>query len=72
MQRVPHFGTEGVTRTETSRLRPGADAVDVKRAYRRLVRDLHPDTNQAASTHERVHLSERFQRVTEAYKTLVA
>jgi hypothetical protein len=53
-------------------LRPGADAVDVKRAYRRLVRDLHPDTNQAASTHERMHLSERFQRVTEAYKTLVA
>lgn len=53
-------------------LRPGADATDVKRAYRRLVRDLHPDTNPSAAPHERVHLSERFRRVTEAYKTLVA
>lgn len=53
-------------------LRPGADPTDVKRAFRRLVRDLHPDTNLAASTGERQHLSERFQRVTEAYKTLVA
>jgi hypothetical protein len=53
-------------------LRLGADASDVKRAYRRLVRELHPDTNPQASTHEREHLSERFQRVTAAYRTLVA
>jgi DnaJ-class molecular chaperone len=53
-------------------LRQGADTSDVKRAYRRLVRELHPDTNPHASTHERVHLSERFQRVTAAYRTLVA
>ena len=53
-------------------LRPGADAGDVKRAYRRLVRDLHPDTNGATAPEERRHLSERFCQVTEAYKTLVA
>jgi hypothetical protein len=53
-------------------LRVGADAGDVKRAYRRLVRELHPDTNPQATLHERTHLSERFQRVTAAYRTLVA
>ncbi len=53
-------------------LRQGADANDIKRAYRRLVRELHPDTNPHATSRERIHLSERFQRVTEAYRVLVA
>ncbi len=57
---------------ETLGLRPGADAADVKRAFRRLAHAFHPDTNQGSSTEERQHLSERFQKVTQAYRTLVA
>jgi hypothetical protein len=77
VEEVPAAATRGADPERhaayaTLGLRFGADAVDVKRAYRRLVRDLHPDTNPNASATERAHLSERFQRVTAAYRSLVA
>ncbi|WP_254840748.1 J domain-containing protein [Natronomonas marina] len=43
-------------------LDPGADESDVKRAYRRKVKDVHPDRGGD---------EEEFKRVTEAYETLV-
>ena len=51
---------------------PGADAVEVKRAYRRLARDLHPDLHPQASPDERRSLEVRFAAVTAAYQSLVA
>ncbi|MCB9506624.1 MAG: J domain-containing protein [Myxococcales bacterium] len=42
-----------------------ASADDIKRAYRRLARDLHPDRNP-----DDANAAERFKRVTEAYAAL--
>jgi DnaJ-domain-containing protein 1 len=50
----------------------GADVLDVKRAYRRLVRETHPDLHPEASAEERKLLARKFQEVTEAYRALVA
>jgi DnaJ-domain-containing protein 1 len=50
----------------------GADAADVKRAYRRLVRSYHPDLHPEATHDERRSLSHRFAEVTAAYRALVA
>lgn len=49
-----------------------APADDIKRAYRRLVREYHPDLHPDATHEERRTLSVRFAEVTAAYKTLVA
>nr|MBX3264206.1 J domain-containing protein [Labilithrix sp.] len=49
-----------------------APSDDVKRAYRRLVREYHPDLHPDASHEERRGLSLRFAEVTAAYRTLVA
>jgi DnaJ-domain-containing protein 1 len=51
---------------------PGADASEIRSAYRRLARAYHPDLHPAASEDERRALSARFQAVTEAYRALVA
>jgi DnaJ-like protein len=51
---------------------PGADAIAIKRAYRRLARDYHPDLHPKASDDERRALAQRFVEVTAAYQTLVA
>src|SRR3954470_20773405 len=51
-----YFGLLGVTRD--------ASDSDIKRAYRRLARDLHPDVNPDARA------KERFQEVTRAYEAL--
>jgi hypothetical protein len=48
------------------------DPGDVKRAYRKLARETHPDLHPAASDEERRHLSVRFAAATAAYQTLVA
>jgi DnaJ-domain-containing protein 1 len=45
---------------------------DVKRAYRRLVREYHPDLHPEATHDERKELASRFAEVTAAYRTLVA
>ena len=50
----------------------GAPADEIKRAYRRLVREYHPDLHPDATHEERRALSARFAEVTAAYKSLVA
>src|SRR4051794_1535770 len=45
-------------------LAPGASDSDIKRAYRRMARDLHPDVNPEPGA------KERFQEVTRAYEAL--
>ncbi len=50
----------------------GADATEVKQAYRRLVRTYHPDLHPGATHEERRSLSQRFAEVTAAYRALVA
>jgi DnaJ-domain-containing protein 1 len=50
----------------------GAPTDEVKRAYRRLVREYHPDLHPDATHEERRSLSMRFAEVTAAYRTLVA
>jgi DnaJ-class molecular chaperone len=49
-----------------------APADEVKRAYRRLVREYHPDLHPEATSEERRVLSSRFAEVTAAYRALVA
>ncbi|MDF2692563.1 MAG: hypothetical protein K0S65_946 [Labilithrix sp.] len=50
----------------------GAPVDEIKRAYRRLVREYHPDLHPDATHEERRSLSLRFAEVTAAYRTLVA
>ena len=45
-------------------LEPGATDTDIKRAYRKMARDLHPDVNPDPEA------KERFQEVTRAYEAL--
>jgi hypothetical protein len=49
----------------------GAGAEEVKRAYRRLARALHPDVHPNASREELRELERRFAAVSAAYKRLV-
>jgi DnaJ-domain-containing protein 1 len=49
-----------------------ADAMEVKQAYRRLVRAYHPDLHPDATHDERKTLSARFAEVTAAYRSVVA
>ena len=53
-------------------LSASAPADEIKRAYRRLVREYHPDLHPDATHDERRSLSLRFAEVTAAYRTLVA
>ena len=48
-----------------------ADVVDVKRAYRRLARTLHPDLQPGADDEHRRLLERRFAELTAAYEALV-
>ena len=52
-----HYATLGVER--------GATPDEIKRAYRRLARELHPDANQADPESE-----DRFKQVSHAYEVL--
>src|ERR687885_1515468 len=45
-------------------LRPGASDSDIKRAYRKMARDLHPDVNPEPGA------KDRFQEVSRAYEAL--
>ena len=49
----------------------GANAEEVKRAYRRLARALHPDVHPNASPDELRELERRFAAVSAAYRRLV-
>lgn len=51
---------------------PGADLAEIKRAYRRLARAVHPDLHPQASAEERRALELRFSEIHEAYRSLVA
>jgi DnaJ-domain-containing protein 1 len=53
-------------------LPPGSDPAEIKRAYRRLARTVHPDLHPLATDDERRELEARFHELTEAYRTLVA
>jgi hypothetical protein len=53
-------------------LPPGADLGDIKRAYRRLARSVHPDLHPDATDDERRSLQRRFAEITDAYRSLVA
>jgi DnaJ-domain-containing protein 1 len=53
-------------------LASGAPPSEIKRAYRRLVREYHPDLHPGATHEERRSLSLRFAEVTAAYRALVA
>ncbi|MBX3228152.1 MAG: DnaJ domain-containing protein [Labilithrix sp.] len=53
-------------------LSSAAGEPEVKQAYRRLVREYHPDLHPEASHEERRALSARFAEVTAAYRALVA
>ncbi len=50
----------------------GSDLVEIKRAYRTLVRAYHPDLHPNADDREKRELSVRFAEVARAYQTLVA
>jgi hypothetical protein len=53
-------------------LPPGAQVEEIKRAYRRLARTVHPDLHPGVSDEERRALQARFVEITDAYRTLVA
>ncbi len=53
-------------------LAPGASLTDIKRAYRRLARTVHPDLHPEATDAERRSLQARFVEITDAYGSLVA
>jgi hypothetical protein len=53
-------------------LSPGSSLADVKRAYRRLARSVHPDLHPDASDSERRSFEVRFMEITDAYRVLVA
>jgi molecular chaperone DnaJ len=53
---IDYYGTLGVRRD--------ADADEIKKAYRRLARELHPDVNPDPQTQE------RFKEITQAYEVL--
>jgi hypothetical protein len=52
-------------------LSPGTAVVEVKRAYRRLARTVHPDLHPGATDVERRSLQARFAKLTDAYRALV-
>lgn len=52
-------------------LLPGSDVADVKRAYRRLARNVHPDLHPDADEAQRRALEARFMEITDAYRALL-
>jgi hypothetical protein len=62
----------GATAWRVLGLPPGAEVGEIKRAYRRLAKSLHPDLHPDATPEERHDLQSRFAQVTDAYRVLVA
>jgi DnaJ-class molecular chaperone len=46
------------------------EKAEIKRAYRRLARSLHPDLHPEATDEQRRVLSAKFAEVTDAYRAL--
>jgi DnaJ-domain-containing protein 1 len=69
---APRAAGPAVTAWRVLGLSPGAEVAEIKRAYRRIARTVHPDLHPDASDAERRALETRFAEVTEAYRTLVA
>jgi curved DNA-binding protein CbpA len=46
------------------------ETVEIKRAYRRLARSLHPDLHPEATEEQRRVLAAKFAEVTDAYRVL--
>lgn len=53
-------------------LPPGTQPADIKRAYRRLARSVHPDLHPSATADQRRVLEARFVEITQAYRALLA
>jgi DnaJ-domain-containing protein 1 len=51
---------------------PTTDVSEIKRAYRRLARTVHPDLHPRVTDDQRHALEARFVEITEAYRVLVA
>jgi hypothetical protein len=51
---------------------PGVGVTEIKRAYRRLARSVHPDLHPGATDDQRRALEARFVQINAAYRTLVA
>lgn len=49
---------------------PSVDRSELKRVYRRLATNLHPDTSLALDDHQRAELERAFIRIKDAYDTL--
>jgi hypothetical protein len=49
---------------------PGTDMAEIKRAYRRLARAVHPDLHPGATDEERRALEARFAEITDAYRAV--
>ncbi len=49
---------------------PGTDLAEIKRAYRRLARTVHPDLHPGATDAERRALEARFAEITDAYRAV--
>ena len=69
---TPAIDPRQLAAMRTLGISPGADAIAIKRAYRQLARDYHPDLHPTATDEQRRALAERFVQVTAAYQVLVA
>jgi len=69
---IPQATPEAPSAWRVLGLPPGADALEIKRAYRRLARTVHPDLHPGASAAERRELEAQFVAITEAYRQLCA
>ncbi|MGB0580189.1 MAG: J domain-containing protein [Limisphaerales bacterium] len=61
------FGTDIHEAYLTLGLTPGATKDEVKQAYRRLMKEYHPDKATQLSSPERKHFEERSKRINQAY-----
>jgi hypothetical protein len=71
-ERAPTMSVDDLHARRMLGVEPSADPVEVKRAYRKRARELHPDTHPNATAEERRDLASRFAELTAAYRRLSA